>query len=99
MAAERRQERMAGAAVETTANDRSWIRFKVLNLRIRWEPTWKSEWLKTTKLDRIERRQGRNRVSWELVHLHSEVLVSQNRDAAEHAKICFALIFVRRGPC
>lgn len=39
---------MAGAAVETTANDRSWIRFKVLNLRIRWEPTWKSEWLKTT---------------------------------------------------
>ena len=42
------RKQMAGAAVETTANDRSWIRFKVLNLRIRWEPTWKSEWLKTT---------------------------------------------------
>ena len=39
---------MAGAAVETTANHRSCIRFKVLNLRIRWESTWKSEWLKTT---------------------------------------------------
>jgi len=42
------RKQMAGAAVETTANDRSWIRFKVLNLRIRWECTWKSEWLKTT---------------------------------------------------
>ena len=86
-------------AVETTANDRSWIRFKVLNLRIRWGTHLEVGMVENNKLDRIARRQGRNRVSWDLVHLHSEVLVSQNRDAAEHAKIWFALIFVRRGPC
>jgi hypothetical protein len=53
--------------------------------------------VENNKLDRIAQRQGRNRVSWYLVHLHSKVLVSQNRDAAEHAKICFALISLGGG--